>query len=96
VTWNLESEGDIRFRTQPIVTDGNRQVRVLYERAYRVRGWSLESTYSCFRAIGPFEGEIVSKEMFDFVNAMSELWSYFMDIGTAANNGRNPRVPTWY
>lgn len=91
--WRLESEGEIMFMSQPKSPNWAHLIRVVCDKTYKLRAGTYDTKYSCFRAIGPFHGEIVDDQLFSFVNEPFELWSYFVDVGQAINKGVEPLLP---
>ena len=91
--WRLESEGEIMFMSQPKSPNWAHPIRVVYDKTYKLRAGTYDTKYSCFRAIGPFHGEIISDQLFSFVNEPFELGSFFVDVGHAINKGSESPLP---
>lgn len=83
--WTLESEGDMRSLPKPT---GKHLLRALHDRTYKLRAGPYDTKYNCFRAIGPFADFVVCDQLFEFINAQHELWSYFVKTGEAARAGK--------
>jgi len=83
-TWQLESEGEIPYLTPPKLPEIGvwaNPIRVIYDRTYKLRASDYDTQYNCFRVIGPFRGDIVSEQLFSWVNDSFELKRYFEDVG---------------
>lgn len=91
--WCLESEGEIMFMSQPKSPNWAHPIRVICDRTYKLRAGTYDTKYSCFRAIGPFHGEIISDQLFSFINEPFELGSFFVDVGHATMKGVEPPLP---
>jgi hypothetical protein len=82
--WTLETPGEPPLRPKP---DGSSSVKVFFEWKYKLRGGTYDTKYNWFRVIGPFEQHIVCRDLFDFINARSELRSYFVNVGESHRTG---------
>lgn len=88
--WGLEQEGQMHFLPKPIEPT---ELRALCSWTHKVRGGTYDTKYACVRAIGPFNKEIVGADLFRFLNADRELWSYFVDVGEAIRTDTKPPQP---
>lgn len=78
--WKLESVGKMPYLPEPA---NKSPLQVLHERKFKLRAGPYDTQYNSFRAIGPFDDFIVGAQLFEFINAQFELWSYFTEIGEA-------------
>jgi hypothetical protein len=73
--------------------DSGCSIEVIHEKSYQLRASIYDTIYNSFRVLGPFQDEVVSKQLFSFVNDRSRLWSYFVDVGDAKIMGTPARAP---
>jgi hypothetical protein len=91
--WRLESENEPPFLSAPKGLDLDYSLEVIHEKSYKLRATIYDTIYNSFRVLGPFRGEVVSKQLFSFLNDQFGLWSYFVDVGEAEMKGPPSRAP---
>jgi hypothetical protein len=91
--WVLESTGVAPYLPQPKVKTISKQ-RVLFDRAFKTVSGEFDRRYTIVRVIGPFDGNVVSPDLVDLLNANDELRSYFYRIAETVD--KPDRRPTPY
>ena len=91
--WLLESTGVAPYLPQPKVKTISKQ-RVLFDRSFKTVSGEFDRRYTIVRVLGPFDGNVVSPELVDLLNANDELRYYFYRVAEAID--KPDRKPSPY